>query len=213
LFYQKMVFMEEIIKDGLRKSMSYQTYRDLVKQLAEQHSNTGNEKTETLANYTVLNDRRMKRWDKTLKISEKIENKVKAFNEPVTWLVLIESWCGDGAHILPVLNKLAELNTLIDLKLALRDENPNLMNLFLTDGKQSIPKLVMIDNQTGNVIGTYGPRPTEATAYVNRYKARYGKLSPEFKEDLQHWYNTNKGQNVMDDIAEMLCQLEPNLCL
>jgi len=205
--------MEAVINKSLLKSISYQDYRGLIKQLAEENSNSGHEKTETLTNYTMLNHRRMKRWDKTLKVSPDIEDKVKAFNESVTWLVITESWCGDAAHVIPAINKIAELNEKIDLKLVLRDEHPELMNLFLTNGSKSIPKLIMIDNESGDIINTYGPRPSEATAYVNRFKAKHGKLTPEFKEDLQHWYNTNKGQNVMEDMAEMLCQFEPNLCL
>ena len=67
----------------------------------------------------------------------------------------------------------------------------------------------MIDNKTGEVLNTYGPRPSEATSYVNRFIAKNVSLTPEFKEDLQHWYNKDKGQNVINDVIEILCQLEP----
>jgi hypothetical protein len=86
------------------------------------------------------------------------------------------------------------------------------MDQFLTHGSRSIPKLIMIDNETGTILKTYGPRPTEATNYVNRYNAMYGSLTPEFKEDLQHWYNNNKGQNIIDDVTEILSELQPNFC-
>ena len=204
--------MDTTINDALDRSMSYKSYRDLVKSMAENNSTTGIEKTEVYADFTVLNDKRMKRWDKTLKISEELEQKILEFKHPITWLVIAESWCGDGAHILPVLNKIAELNEYIDLKIVLKDENPQLMDSFLTFGTRSIPKVIMIDNESGAVLNTYGPRPSEATAYVNRFKAKYGKLTPEFKEDLQHWYNKNKGQNIIEDVAEMLCKLEPTVC-
>lgn len=205
--------MNTIIAQSIQKSTSYQDYRELVKQLVEQNSNTGDEKTEALANYTVLNDRRMKRWDKTVKLSENAQNAIKEFKENVTWLVITESWCGDAAHVMPVINKVADLNDNIDFKVVLRDENPELMDAFLTNGGRAIPKLIMIDNASGDVIDTFGPRPSEATGYVNRFKAENGALTPEFKEDLQHWYNKNKGQNIIEDLTEMLCKLEPNLCL
>jgi hypothetical protein len=112
-----------------------------------------------------------------------------------------------------VLNKVAEFNGNIDLRLVLRDENPELMDGFLTNGNRAIPKLLMIDDASGNVINTFGPRPSEATSYVNRFKAMHGKLTPEFKEDLQHWYNKDKGQNIIEDITEMLCELKPSVCL
>ena len=204
--------MNVLINNSLKGSMSYQEYRDLVKQLAEEHSTTGNEKTEVLINYTKLNDRRMKRWDKTVKISELSKKRINGFTLPVTWLVIVESWCADAAHVLPVLNKIAELNDFIDMKIVLRDENPELMDTFLTNGNKAIPKVIMIDRETHEVIETYGPRPSEATSYVNRFKAMYGTLTPDFKKDLQHWYNSDKGQNVIEDVAEILCKLEPNVC-
>ena len=93
----------------------------------------------------------------------------------------------------------------------LRDENPDLINAFLTNGGQAIPKLIMIDDASGDVIDTFGPRPSEATNNVNKFKAENGGLTPEFKEDLQLWYNKNKGQNIIDDLTEMLGKLEPKL--
>lgn len=204
--------MNTLIKNSLKNSMSYQAYREMVKQLTLENSTTGNDKTEVFVNHTKLNEQRMKRWDKTIKISKGAHNKIAEFNHKITWLVIVESWCGDGAHMLPVINKIAELNKNIDLKIVLRDENLELMDLFLTFGSRSVPKLIMIENETGEVLDTYGPRPSEATSLVNRYKAKYGALTPEFKEDLQHWYNNDKGQNIIDDITDMLCRMAPSVC-
>ena len=201
------------IKESLAKSISYDAYRNLVNQFAESEGTTGLEQTEALINYTKLNARRMKRWDKTLKISEAHQKEVAELNHPITWLVITESWCGDAAHVMPVLNKLAELNDNIDLKIVLRDENLELMDMFLTNGGRAIAKLIMIDNETGEVMDTFGPRPSEATALVNNYKAEHGKLTPEFKEDLQVWYNKNKGQNIIEDAVKMLCDFQPSICI
>ena len=196
--------INNIISDSLKNSMSYTAYRNLVNDLVEQKSTTGKEKTEALAEYTLLNDRRMKRWDKTIKVSEAAKSKVKNFNKKVTWLVISESWCGDAAHIMPVINKVAELNDNIDYKIVLRDDNDALMNRFLTNGGKSIPKLIMIDNATNEVINTFGPRPAVATKMVEDYKAEHGKITPEFKEDLQRWYNKDKGQSTVEDLIKLL---------
>ena len=201
--------MHPIIKESINGSISYRDYRELVEQLADEHSNTGIEKTEALANYTKLNDRRMRRWDKTIKISKETQQKISEFNQKMTLLIITESWCGDAAHVIPALNKIAELNPNIDVKLVLRDENLELMDMFLTKGGRAIPKVIMIDDETGAVLSTYGPRPSEASSYVNRFIAKNGSLTPEFKEDLQHWYNGDKGQNIINDIIEILSQLEP----
>nr|WP_321221776.1 thioredoxin family protein [uncultured Psychroserpens sp.] len=196
--------IKQIITASLKKAISYQDYRDLVQQLVINKSTTGNEKTEALVNYTMLNDRRMKRWDKTLKISEEMKEQASNFNGNVTWLVITESWCGDAAHVIPALNKIAELSPNINLKLVFRDDNEALMDHFLTNGGRAIAKLIMIDNLTNKVINTYGPRPTKATALVNDFKAKHGVLTPEFKEDLQIWYNKDKGQNIMSDALNLL---------
>lgn len=205
--------MNTTIQNSLNNSMSYQEYKDLVKQLTAENSTTGDVKTEALAEYTKLNDKRMKRWDKTVKVSQKIQDQIAAFEGKATWLILTESWCGDAAHIMPVMNKIAELNKNINFKVVLRDENDDLMNQFLTNGGKSIPKLIMIDDELEEVVNTFGPRPSEATQLVNDYKEAHGKLTPEFKEDLQGWYNKNKGQNIIDDLAKMLCELQPSICL
>ena len=196
--------INDIISDSLRGSITYADYRNLVSKLVEENSTTGNEKTEDLANYTMLNDKRMKRWDKTVKVSDEMKLKIKNFHRKVTWLVITESWCGDAAHIMPVINKVAELNDTIDFKVVLRDENDALMHQYLTNGGKAIPKLIMIDNETNTVVDTFGPRPITATNMVNDYKSEYGALTPEFKEDLQRWYNKDKGQSTIEDLMSLL---------
>lgn len=202
-----------IIKESIVKSFNYDTYKSMVNELADNEGTTGLEQTEALINYTKLNARRMKRWDKTLNISEDNQKRISGFERPITWLVITESWCGDAAHVIPVLNKLAELNNNIDLKIVLRDENLELMDMFLTNGGRAIAKLIMIDTETGDVLNTFGPRPSDATALVDNYKTEYGKLTPEFKEDLQVWYNKNKGQNIIEDIMQILCNFQPKVCI
>ncbi|WP_042497635.1 thioredoxin family protein [Algibacter lectus] len=198
-----------IINSGLKTSVTYQAYRDLVKNLVEENASTGPVQNDDLANYTRLNDKRMKRWDKTIKITEDDRKQIEAFDKKSTWLVITESWCGDAAHVLPAINKMAELNDNIDMKVVLRDENLELIDAFLTNGGRAIPKVIMIDDATGEVLNTFGPRPSEATNLVNRFKAENGGLTPEFKEDLQHWYNKDKGQNIIKDVAKILKEVSP----
>lgn len=205
--------LHSVIKDSLDKSMSYKTYSELVNTLVETEGTTGPDQSEDLVGYTKLNQRRMKRWDKTIKISEESRRTFLDFNHKITWLLITESWCGDAAHVVPVINKLAELSENISLKVVLRDENLELMDMFLTNGGRAIPKLLMVDDESGEVLNSFGPRPTAATTLVNDYKEKHGKLTPEFKEELQFWYNKNKGQNIIEDITQQLCQLEPSMCL
>ena len=196
--------INETIAQSLKEAMTYDDYKNLVSKLVDEKSTTGNEKTEALVNYTMLNDRRMKRWDKTVKLSEDTIKKIQSFDKKVTWLVLTESWCGDAAHIMPVIEKVAQLNDNIEYKIVLRDENDTLMNQFLTNGGKAIPKLIMIHDDTNEVVDTFGPRPSVATEMVNTYKAEHGQLTPEFKEDLQRWYNKDKGQSTIADLVNLL---------
>lgn len=200
----KNTIIKQIIQDGLDNSMSYVEYRELVMTKVENNSNTGHEVTEALANYTMLNNKRMKRWDKTIKIGEGVADAIKHKKFNQTWIVITESWCGDAAHVIPVINKIAELNEGINFRVVLRDDNEALMDQFLTNGSRSIAKLIILDTTTKDVIATYGPRPSTATLLVNDYKAKYGILTPEFKEELQQWYNKDKGQTVIADLISLI---------
>lgn len=195
--------MKKIIQNSLEKAFSYQEYRELVSNLLAQGKSTGPNQSDDLLNYSKLNDRRMKRLDKTLQLTEETLAKIKDVKEPQTWLVLTEGWCGDAAQNLPVINKVAEENPNINLKLVLRDENLELMDEFLTNGGRSIPKLIAL-NQENEVINTWGPRPTIATKMVVDYKEKHGSLDADFKTDLQVWYNKNKGENTQEDLVSML---------
>ena len=193
-----------IVKESLLNAWSYSEYREKVSELAENGQSTGAEQTEALANYTELNDKRMNRWDKTLKVPTEIQQKIALLDQKLTFLVITESWCGDASPSLPVMNKIAQLNRNITLRVVLRDDNLDLMNRFLTNNAMSIPKLIVLDESNDRVLAEWGPRPSIATKMVENYKTEHGKLTAEFKEDLQLWYNKNKGQNILEDVVALL---------
>ena len=198
--------MKKIIENSLQKAISYTGYRNLVRNLLTEGKSTGPEQSKDLTNYSTLNDRRMKRLDKTIKISKDTIQEFKKVKQPQTWLVLTEGWCGDAAQNLPILNKIASGTANIDFKIVLRDENLDLMDLFLTNGGRSIPKLVALDKDN-NVLYLWGPRPTIATKMVSDYKEKNGALDPQFKQDLQVWYNKDKGKSVQEDFVNLVAKL------
>ena len=193
--------INELVEKGLENSITYREFRALVADLLEKDQSTSGS-GEAMLNYSKLSNSRMKRLDKTIKLDKTVLNKINDIKEPTTWLVLMEGWCGDGAQTLPVMNKFAEVNSNINLRIVLRDENKELMSHFLTNGGEAIPKLIQLKN--GEITGDWGPRPSEATKMVNTYKEEYGKLTPEFKKDLQVWYNKDKGQNMTQDLLSLL---------
>lgn len=196
--------MNELVHAGLEKGMGYQAYRQLVAELAEQGKTTGPNQTEALSNYTMLNDRRMRRFDKTVKVGAEIGEKIGSLKKNIALLVLTESWCGDAAPALPVMHKVTELNDRIELKIVLRDENLELMNHFLTNGSMSIPKLVLWDSANKEVLDDWGPRPKPAAQLVADHKAKNGTLLPEIKEEIQLWYNKDKGQTMLEELTSLL---------
>lgn len=195
--------MKDIIQESLKNTYTYLEYKNLVKHLLAAGKSTGPNQSEDLTNYSLLNDRRMKRLDKTVKLTETTQLEIAKVTQPQTWLVLTEGWCGDAAQNLPVIDKMASLNSNIELKLVLRDENLALMDLFLTNAGRSIPKLIILDKNL-NVKNTWGPRPKVATKMVADYKAKHGALDADFKQDLQVWYNKDKGKSTQNDFVEMI---------
>ncbi len=193
-----------LVQQGISMGMSYEKYRDLVHHLVEMEQTTGHLQTEANINYTQLNDHRMKRWDKTFSIPEAVGQQIANLDSHLEFLAITESWCGDAAHSLPVIHKIAEHNQNIDFKIVLRDEVPEIMDAFLTNEARSIPKVILWDKENKEIIGEWGPRPRVATGMVETYKKEYGKLTPEFKQDLQVWYNKDKGEGVLQDILDLL---------
>ena len=146
----------------------------------------------------------MKRLDKTFHLSKKATKNVENLPEKYIWLVITEGWCGDAAQILPIINKMAEASENIDLRIVLRDENESLINHFLTNNGKAIPKLILLNAETKEVLGDWGPRPKEAAKMVAEQKEKFGSLDANFKKELQNWYNTSKGVAIENDLLQLL---------
>lgn len=189
-----------MIKNSLPKAISYEGFEHLIDRLLLEGKTTGEDQSEFMVSLTKLNRQRMKRIDNTLEFTPEQLAPFKQITKGQLWLVISEAWCADGAQIIPVLAKIAQSNPLIDLKIVLRDENPDLMNQYLTNGGKAIPILIIADAQSLEVLHVWGPRPKVATQMVEAYKKEHGKLTPEFKEDLQKWYNQDKGQSILSDL-------------
>lgn len=192
-----------LISKALDSAINYRVYSEQIIQFFETKSTSGPDQSEPLVAYTALNYSRMKRLDKTIKVDENQIIKLQKLNHKVTWLVLTEAWCGDAAQALPVLNKMAEASQNITLNLVYRDEHLELMDAFLTNGGRSIPKLIAL-GENNKVLYVWGPRPSEATKMVADFKLNNGNLTPEFKQDLQLWYNKNKGMGIINDHLDLL---------
>ena len=102
-----------------------------------------------------------------------------------------------------MLAAVAKLNPLVDLQLLLRDENPDLMDLYLTNGGKSIPKLIAVDGAF-NEIFNWGPRPAGAQHMMEEYKKNPVKSYKEFGEDIHKWYAADKTLSVQKELLDIL---------
>jgi len=195
--------MLSIIQSAIQNSVSYSDYRSLVSKLISEGKSTGNEQSADLLHYSELNEVRMNRLEKTLKMDSEVLEKLQKINTKQTWLVIAEGWCGDVAQILPIIKLMTDSIENIELKIVFRDENDTLMAEFLTNGARSIPKLIFLD-ENQNVINHWGPRPEGAKNLILDYKAEHGIVDEPAKIALQKWYLEDKGISTMKEIVAML---------
>ena len=199
-----MSLIKAQIESAIKVSLDYPSYMILMQELVLKEMSTGLEQSDALANYTLLNNKRMQRLNKTLKIPSEIETSIKNDPRDIHFLVLSESWCGDAAQSLPMVSKIAQCHPNWSISIVSRDEHPVIMDAYLTNGGRSIPKVLILDNKTLEVLADWGPRPTVATKMVVDYKEIHGALDADFKQSLQLWYNKDKGQSTLQDFLILL---------
>lgn len=196
-----------ITPEILANAYNYSEYSDLMSTLTKEKKTSGSKQSDSLIGYTKLNYLRMKRIYKTTVIDDVLTDRAQSIDKPVIWLVLVESWCGDVAQNLPVLARVAELSEHIDLRIILRDENPDIMNAFLTNGGRAIPKLVILDAHTLEEMGTWGPRPAPFQKMAMDQKANPIMTYAEFSELVQRKYLDDRTETIQKELTELLRKL------
>ena len=192
------------IESAIETALDYPSYMNLMQELVHKEMSTGIEQSDALANYTLLNNKRMQRLNKILSVSAEIQTSIKNDPRDIRFLVLSESWCGDAAQSLPMVSKIAVCHPNWSVSLISRDEHPAIMDACLTNGRRSIPKVLILDKNTSEVLVDWGPRPAVATKMAADYKEIHGSLDADFKQSLQLWYNKDKGQSTLEDFIALL---------
>ncbi len=196
-----------ITKELLDNAYSYDSYKALVQNLISENRTTGINQSEANIYFTKLNAERSKRIENTTVIDEKFRSEVEKIDHSLIFLVIAEAWCGDVAQNLPVINLIAELNQNIQLKIILRDENEVVMNAFLTNGARSIPVCILLDGETYDVLGKWGPRPETAMNLMREYKKNPSVTHDEAVKNIQLWYAKDHTQNIQNEFLEMISRL------
>jgi len=200
--------LQTIISEALDHSMSYEAYHQLFTEYAENGKTSGPKQSDDLVHYTKLNAQRSKRIAKTTNLNPALVKAVQSLPKQ-TWILITETWCGDAANSVPVIAKLAELNSDIDLRIVLRDEQLELMDQFLTKGGRSIPKLITLDESL-EVQFTWGPRPEELQKiYWDWRESENSMPYSEFHLVIQKWYNDNKSVAIQDEFERELTIAQP----
>lgn len=192
-----------VTKKDIDRSISFYEYYALIEKLASEGGTTGDDQSQTYVEHTKLNYARIKRVLKTTEALQEVTNTTDCFNDKITWLVIAESWCGDAAQNVPVMQIMAEVNSNINLRIILRDENPDLMNRYLTNGGKSIPILICLDENL-NELGTWGPRPAVLQDWLKKEKANPTMEMSELKEKFQVWYTKDKGQTLQKEMLLLM---------
>jgi len=187
----------------VHEGMNYQHYLEISKsELADMNTDNMTAEEKELADTKKLNIHRMTRIDKSYEPGIELRDEIEKITDKQMWMVITENWCGDSAQNLPYIARIASLNMNIELKIILRDSNPDIMDNYLTAGTRSIPKLVAFDKE-GNELFQWGARPKAAQELVSDLKAQ-GFDKKYFLEKLHSWYARNKGADIEKEITLLL---------
>lgn len=193
------------LENIVNQSRSYSEYRKVVDGLIVEGKTTGNTQSDKLLEFTKLNVQRMNRLDKTIQLSEQTIAKLQNNSNAYVWLLIGDAWCGDCAQIIPVINKVTETsNNKISFKIISRDTFPELISYYQTNGANAIPKLLIMEPESLEVICTWGPRPKPAQDIMLNWKANKDIISWEdFEKDLHLWYAKDRGITIINELVNL----------
>ena len=189
------------LTEYINKGLSYEDYITRVEDDLE--NEIENDDPKEYVQYYALGLQRMNRIFKTFKLNPAQETRVKSTSNNLKLLVITEGWCGDASQILPVVEKLT--NALqVSTHYVLRDENLELMEKYKTNGAASIPIIIGVNEENEEAF-RFGPRPQAGMEMLARFKSNPDTYSADdFHEDLQKYYNNNKGEDIVNEILDLI---------
>ncbi|GAB4139565.1 MAG: thioredoxin family protein [Bacteroidia bacterium] len=192
----------EINEKLFQHSYTWESYQDLLQQLMEENKTTGQDQSPSLVEYARINLQRNKRIEKTFQADQGSAEKILQIDRPLLLLMITEGWCGDAAQILAAVYHLSKLNAHLTTRVILRDEHPEVMDHFLTNGGRAIPVILAIEPEIYNVLGKWGPRPALLQELVQGWKNEMTKT--EMAEKIHGWYAKDKTVTTQREFSEWL---------
>jgi len=191
-----------ITRGVIENAYTYQEYRDMIDERMAEGKTTGDNHSEAMLHYTKMNIHRMQRQDKRVKLTDDVKAALESVDRKLIWLVLTEAWCGDAAQTLSAIQKMADYSGKIQARYILRDENLEIMDEFLTNGKsRSIPKLICLDAQSLDVLGSWGPRPANAQKLYDEWRSVEGVAYQDVAEKLHKWYAKDRTKSMQAELS------------
>lgn len=188
-----------------QQSWTYEQFVQHTEELLQNGKVTGHKQSEDYLMFTRLNLQRMRRWDKTFELQPELLHKLRLLTKQ-DWWVITEGWCGDSAQNLPAIAKMvAASEAKINLRIVLRDDNPQIMDQYLTNGiSRSIPVLVGFA-EDGRQLFKWGPRPQPVQALLMAWKNNPEAVPfEEFERELHTWYAKDKGNTLQKELLQLL---------
>ena len=185
-----------------QRGLTFEEYLSITQKRAEQDVEGLPVDEAERIGYTKLNLHRMQRIARTYRVSDDLDVLLRRIDRAQLWMVLTEPWCGDSSQCLPLIAGMAARNEFINVRMLLRDDNLDVMDLYLTDGKRSIPLLVAFDS-AGDEIFRWGPRPKPAQAVFEEAKAA-GLEKPELLAKMHLFYGQDRGRAVEAEFVDLL---------
>ena len=112
-------------------------------------------------------------------------------------LVIAEDWCGDASSTIPIVARFADAVPGMELRLLRRDQHPELMDRYLTNGARSIPIVIALD-ESFREVGHWGPRPAELQAWVLEHRPLVPKA--ELYPQVRKWYARDRGETTLREV-------------
>lgn len=191
----------KVTKEFYNDLPDFDSYYTQIKELYEVGKTTGENQSEAMLNYTKLSLARTKRGLKTFKLKSELIELAKN-HASKNWFIISEAWCGDAGNITPMMKLLADEVEGVTLKVMLRDEYPEVMGNYLTNGGKSIPIFVLFDEEF-NQLKKWGPRPEPAQNMVLENKKKPTLSYEDFSVELQKWYVKDKAETLQKELIEL----------
>lgn len=190
------------MKKYWEEAISFEEYFKRTEDVINKEESALTESEKNMFEYYKLGVQRMSRMLKVYKPNEEQLQRLKEKNFKGKFLVITEGWCGDAGQTVPAVSMFFEGKN--EVRIAYRDENPELIDQFLTNGTRSIPIVVILD-ENEEVIAHWGPRPAYGIELLKKHKENPETYSKQqFYNDIQVYYAKNRGVDVIDEILELI---------